>query len=66
MRSNFIGARESPHFWTYLVCLILLVVLYSIVDPYLLLDRLGLAMTTVLLIIYFWKDVRKLLKDKGS
>ena len=66
MRSNFFGARTSPQFWTYLVFLILLVVLYSIVDPYLLLDRLSLAMTTVLMIIYFWKDVRKLLKDKDS
>jgi len=66
MRSNLIGARTRIQFCAYLVCLILLVVLYSVVDPYLLLDRLGLAMTTVLLIIYFWRDVRKLLKDKDS
>ncbi len=66
MRSNFIGARTPLQFFAYLVCLILLVVLYSVVDPYLLLDRLGLAMTTVLLIIYFWRDVRKLLKDNDG
>jgi len=53
--------RYLRGFLVFIACIALLLVLYSVFDPYKIMEKLGLAMLTVQSVLKTWKDVEHLL-----
>ncbi|MHA1972486.1 MAG: hypothetical protein ACTSW1_05825 [Candidatus Hodarchaeales archaeon] len=52
--------RNSRRFTLFIMSLVLLTILYSILDVYQIIDKLGYAMFTVQTILYLWNEINKI------